>query len=258
MDLLYTVTIMLATLHAKSWYQPDINTTWQWQLQGTLNTSYDVDLYDIDLFDTNQSTIDALHVEGRKVICYFSAGSYEAWRDDAGQFPEDALGSQLDGWDERWIDTRNETIRQIMLARLDLAKSKGCDGVEPDNVDAYANDNGLELSEDDQLDYNKFLANAAHQRGLTIGLKNDLDQASELEPYFDFALNEQCWEYDECDMLSAFTSAGKPVFNAEYNSHYDNSTNFESLCSDAVSVSLQTLYLPLDLDDSFRYSCQQE
>ena len=35
-----------------NWYKPDINTSWQWQLQGDINTSYDVKIYDIDLFDS--------------------------------------------------------------------------------------------------------------------------------------------------------------------------------------------------------------
>ena len=48
--------------------------------------------YDIDLFDAPKSTIDALHAKKRIVICYFSAGSHENWRPDAGSFPSSALG----------------------------------------------------------------------------------------------------------------------------------------------------------------------
>ena len=50
----------------------------------------------------------------------------------------------MDNWaGERWLDTRSTNVRDIMMARLDLAKSKKCDGVEPDNVDGYANKNGF-------------------------------------------------------------------------------------------------------------------
>lgn len=45
-----------------------------------------------------------------------------------------------------------------MAERMDLALSKGCDGVEPDNVDGYANSNGLGLTAANQLEYNKYLA----------------------------------------------------------------------------------------------------
>ena len=46
-----------------------------------------------------------------------------------------------------------------MGKRMDLAKSKGCDGIEPDNVDVYSNHNtGFHFTASDQLAYNKWLA----------------------------------------------------------------------------------------------------
>ncbi len=100
---------------------------------------------------------------------------------------------------------------------MDLAVQKGFDGVDPDNVDGYDNDTGFRLSYDDQIAYNVFLANAAHRRGLSVGLKNDLGQIVDLEPYFDWALNEQCYRYHECNELLPFIDAGKAVFHVEYN-----------------------------------------
>ena len=43
-----------------------------------------------------------------------------------------------------------------------------------------------------------------------------MDQIPDLLPYFDWALNEQCFEYDECETLLPFIEAGKPVFHVEY------------------------------------------
>ena len=103
-----------------------------------------------------------------------------------------------------------------MQARLDLAVSKGCDGVEPDNVDSYANTNGLGLTAADQLDFNRFVAAEAHARGLSVGLKNDLAQVKSLQPAYDWALNEQCSQYGECSSLTPFVTAGKAVFGVEY------------------------------------------
>jgi len=235
----------------QSWYQPNISTTWQWQLTGDLNLSYDVDIYDIDLFDTPKETITELHNANRKVICYFSAGSYENWRPDKNQFPESAIGNTLDGWeDEKWLDIRDSTVREIMKSRLDLAVEKGCDGVEADNVDGFANNSGFDLTPEDQLDFNIFLANEAHKRNLSIGLKNDLEQINQLVEYFDFAINEQCNQYSECDLLLPFIQAGKPVFNAEY-----NLSSQEEFCENSKNLQFQTLILPLDLDGSFRIEC---
>ena len=67
-----------ATNHASAnIWQPLPGTSWQWQLQNSIDTSFDVQMYDIDLFDAPQATIDTLKADGRKIICYFSAGSYE-------------------------------------------------------------------------------------------------------------------------------------------------------------------------------------
>ncbi|MEE9319477.1 MAG: endo alpha-1,4 polygalactosaminidase [Granulosicoccus sp.] len=198
-------------------WQPRPGTSWQWQLQGNIDTSINAEMYDIDLFDTPESVISELHDKGRAVICYFSAGSWESWRSDAQLFPESVKGRQ-NGWPgERWLDIRQTSILgPIIHSRLDLAVEKGCDGVEPDNIDAYSNNSGFPLTGQDQIDFNIWLANAAHERGLSIGLKNDLDQVTQLEPYFDWALNEQCYQYNECELLTPFVNAGKAVFGVEY------------------------------------------
>jgi hypothetical protein len=39
---------------------------------------------------------------------------------------------------------------------------------------------------------------AAHARGLSVGLKNDLEQVKALVADFDWALNERCFRYNEC------------------------------------------------------------
>jgi len=200
-------------------WQPSGITPWQWQLTDLpLDQSYDVVMYDIDLFENDASIVASLHVQGRVVVAYWSAGSWEEWRPDANQFPAPVKGNDLEGWPgEKWLDIRRlDILGPIMEARMDLAVQKGFDGVEPDNVDGYDNDTGFSITYDDQIAYNVFLANAAHQRGLSIALKNDLGQIVDLEPYFDWALDEQCAEYDECGELLPFIDAGKAVMHVEY------------------------------------------
>lgn len=241
-----------------SWYVPAVSATWQWQLSGTVNTTYDVDIYDIDLFDSPISLIQELQASGKKVICYFSAGSYEEWRDDADSFLESDLGKALDGWEgERWLDVRSSNVRAIMESRLDLAKDKGCDAVEPDNMDGYTNNPELDFTAEDQLIYNRFIADAAHERLLGVGLKNDLDQIEDLVTYYDFAVNEQCFEFNECIKLMPFVVDDKAVFTAEYDDLYVNDeTTRTALCANASNLNFSTLILPLDLNDEFRLTCQ--
>ena len=240
-----------------SWYQPSKGISWQWQLQGDINSGYDVDLYDIDLFDTDSSTIASLQSQGRKVICYFSAGSYEPYRTDANQFDSSVRGKNLDGFaEEQWLDIRSDSVLNIMKTRLDLAAEKGCDGVEPDNVDGFDNDTGFSLTAQDQLDFNRALAQAAHQRGLAIALKNDLAQITELVDDFDMALNEECFYYDECDLLLPFIAANKPVFIAEYDNRWiQDAAQFNALCDVAENKGFNVLVFSLDLNDSLRLAC---
>jgi hypothetical protein len=232
------------------WWRPAQNTTWQWQLSGSLNQSVVAQMYDIDLFDRSAGDVASLHAKGRKVICYFSAGSYEGGRPDSSSFPQSVLGNTLDGWpNEKWLDIRRlDVLGPIMTKRLDLCRAKGFDGVEPDNIDGYSNSTGFSLKAADQLAYNRFLATQAHARGLSIGLKNDLGQAAALEPSFDFAVNEQCFQYNECNLLSPFLNAGKAVFNAEY----DVPTS--SLCPKARSLKIMAIRKNLSLD-AFREAC---
>jgi hypothetical protein len=239
------------------WYRPPADVTWQWQLDGDIDTSYAVQLYDVDLFETPDEVFAELHARGAKVLCYFSAGSSEAGRPDAGDIPEEVQGEQLEGYpDERWLDVRSREVFDVMRARLDLARERGCDGVEPDNVTAYRNDSGFPLTASDQLAFNRNLANEAHRRGLAAALKNDGDQATELVDYFDLELNEECFEYEECEQLRPFLGAGKPVLNVEYaNTPADAERLAGSVCPQARAAGLRTLILPYDLDDEFRVSC---
>jgi len=198
-------------------WRPAPRTSWQWQLIGPVDLSIDAAMYDIDLFDNATSVISALHARGRRAICYLSAGTWEDWRPDANTFPAFVMGNSLSWPGERWLDIRRlDILGPIMGARLDLCKAKGFDGVEPDNVDGYANDTGFPLTAQDQLRYNIFLANAAHARGLSVGLKNDVDQVEQLLPHFDWTLNESCFRHQECQRLLPFVAAGKAVFHVEY------------------------------------------
>ncbi len=236
----------------KTVWRPAPGTSWQWQLSGSIDTSLDVVMYDIDLFETPAATIADLHAAGRIVICYFSAGSYENFRPDKDDFPPEVLGEVMDGWpDERWLDVRAQALRPIMQRRLDLAAQKGCDGVEPDNVDGYQNDSGFPLTAADQLAYNRFIASEAHARNLSVGLKNDLDQISALLADFDWALNEECFAYDECDTLLPFIRAGKAVFQVEYGS----ASLAATVCPRANALNFDTLIKNLDLD-AWRVSCR--
>jgi hypothetical protein len=229
---------------------PPTTSPWQWQLEGEIDPSVPADVYDIDGELNGPDVIRLLHDLGRRVICYFSAGTWESFRPDAQGFPPEIIGKPLDDFpDERWLDiSRIDLIAPVLLARLDMCQAKGFDAVEPDNVDAYQNDSGFPLTADHQLAFNTWVANEAHRRGLSVGLKNDAEQVETLHPYFDFAVVEQCFQYKECKQYVPFVEHGKAVFAAEYK------LRPKRFCRRSRRLGLSTIFKRLDLT-AFRRAC---
>ncbi|KAF3922475.1 hypothetical protein AA313_de0208173 [Arthrobotrys entomopaga] len=204
-------------VRANSWWVPSPKTTWQIQLSGPVNTNVNAQAIEIDC-DVPAATVQALKNKGLKVIAYISGGSWEKWRTDANKFPQSVRGSRLVGWwGENWLDISNTAVLgPLMKARVAKAKAKGFDGVDWDNVDTYTQKSGFDLTYDQQITYNKMLADITHSFGMTVALKNDLDQVHDLVGSFDYAVNEQCSFYRECNLLQPFISAGKAVLGLEY------------------------------------------
>jgi hypothetical protein len=112
-----------------------------------------VNIFDIDMFNTPVDTITALKSQGKQVICYFSAGTAENWRPDYDQFTSADLGGGVCEDDscsttwpgELWLNVKNPdptsstlpNVWKIMEARIQLAASKGCDAVDPDNMGKF-------------------------------------------------------------------------------------------------------------------------
>jgi len=235
-------------------WHPTVAVTWQWDLsEPPIDLSFDVDVYDIDLFENDAGTVAALHAQGKKVICYISVGSWEDWRPDKDLFLPEVIGKIYEGWPgERWLDIRQiDNLAAIIGDRLDLCKEKGFDAIEPDNIDGYTNNTGFKLKEADQLRFNIWLAEEAHKRGLSIGLKNDPDQAEELQPYFDWALTEDCFAEEWCEQFTPFIEASKPVFAAEYT---DTGITLEEICPQAEELQFGVILKNRDLD-AYRVAC---
>jgi len=246
----------LSSASSQIW-RPPLKTSWQWQLADLpVDQSFDVVMYDVDLFDNDASIVAALHAQGRKVVCYVSVGSWEDWRPDQEQFPPSVIGKDYAGWPgEKWLDIRRiDLLAPLMRARFDQCQAKGFDALEPDNIDGYTNDTGFPLTYQDQLNYNVWLANEAHARGLSIGLKNDGEQAEDLLAYFDWAMAEDCFADDWCDQVAPFVAAGKAVFAAEYTDQLTSDQFLNQICPQASTLHLNAILKNRDLD-AYRAAC---
>lgn len=212
---------------------PPVGTRWQYQLQPPVDTTvtavpwsggaavhpdvFDIDLYGADGVTPAASDVAQIHTQGAHAICYVDAGTYENWRPDASVYPKAVLGAN-NGWPgERWIDIRRlDVLIPIIGARVQSCLTAGFDAVEFDNMDAAYNVSGFKVTKAQQVEFNRAMAAVAHFYGLAVGLKNDVAQLTQLQPYFEFAINEQCSQYSECSGYDAWTSAGKAVAQVEY------------------------------------------
>ena len=200
------------------WHPAPTLAPWQWQLQGKVDTGLAAAVYDVDGFETPASIVRRLHEQGRHVVCYLDVGSWESYRPDAGAFPRSAIGRRYEGFpNERWLDIRRfHLFAKPLQRRFDICGRKGFDAVEPDNIAGWENKTGFPIGAGAQLRFNRWVARQVHARGMAVALKNDGGQVVQLLGSFDFAIVEQCFQYDECGTYELFVKAGKAVFEAEY------------------------------------------
>lgn len=238
--LLYYYCILVSihqTLARQGWYVPGKNVSWQYQLSDSGDVTYipGVELYVIDI-DSARDFIPFIRKKdpNARVVCYFSAGSFEAYRVKAdedrgtysfskGYWGSSSIGHAMDGWPgEYWVDIRKKRVRYAAKKRMQFAKSIGCSGVDPDNVDGYTfgrQNTGFDLTRQDQISFNTYLAKSAHSLGLGIGLKNAVELLKDIASQYDWFINESCFTFRECSEYSirkAPGTRGKAILIVEY------------------------------------------
>ncbi|KAJ4131946.1 hypothetical protein NW768_006146 [Fusarium equiseti] len=196
-------------------------------------------VWDVDMAHARDhpEMIPLLKSAGKFVICYFNAGAVQSWDEDRDQFPETVVGHSLAypyDSEEWYLDIRDPTVVKLQKARLDVAARIGCDAVDPDNVDAWQQDEedptGFKLKPSDYTKYLKALAKYAHSiktkggNSLLVGQKNAPEIAGDLVSTLDFAVLESCrgttdpdeenWPF--CEDFQIYVDAGKPVLQIEY------------------------------------------
>lgn len=207
--------------------------------------------------DVPERSIRQIISYGKAAICYVNVGAWEDWRDDADDFPESVLGNDYDGWPgERWLDVRNlKVVLPIMQKRFEDAAAKGCQGIDPDNMNGWSVDTGFPISFNDQLIYNEAISREIRRLGMLSGLKNDNEQAVVLEPYSDFAVVEECAQYKECDGFDIFIQKNKPVFVVEYTEYWTENNFKNRVCPLVAETGMAFILKELELHNDFIVSC---
>jgi hypothetical protein len=231
--------------------RPATDLSWQVQLSGSFDGSFDVELYYVDLDNLTSTERASMAHQNRQLACYLSAGSFEPWRGDAAAFPTEVLGNTLAGYpNERWLDIRSSAVARLMLARLDQFKSNGCSSVVVANVTTSGEDSGFAISSMEQNDYLFWLSEQLHLRGIGAALATADDRLRAMEPYFDWAFAQSCWVDTQCSDYAPFVSATKAVLAVEFGDASTSST----LCQGVAGSGVNLLVKPQDLGAS-RIAC---
>lgn len=196
-------------------WSPRPGLRWQIQLTGAFFDVVGANVYDLDPYQTPAETVGDLRAQGRQTMCHLDVGVSDLSLPDARRIPGRALGESA-GSGRRWLDIRDwETLEPVLADRMRLCVRKGFDAVDADATFGYANRSGFDLSGDDQVTFDRHVAELAHGLGLKVGIRTSAAMAWQVEPHTDFAVTGNCFSAPDCVAFSVFVRAGKAVFDIE-------------------------------------------
>lgn len=269
---LFGLVLMAATCaacggEAASWPVLPVDARFDYQIGGDYAPAAGVDVVTRDWFAGSLPTGD-----GAYAICYVNAFQTQPddpdvdRPDERSSWPADLVLTEL-GEDPNWggeflIDISTSTRRQAALAYLrpmiETCADKGFDAVEYDNLDSWTRFDDTPLAgrvpfhRADAVAFAELLVDAAHDRGLAAAQKNTLGLTREesIDTIgFDFAVAEQCGEFDECDRYRAVF--GDRLIVVEY-----SEAGFETACrtvGGSVSVVLRDQEVTTPGSPSYRF-----
>lgn len=213
------------------------------------------------------------------LICHVLTGAIRMTDPDARKFPgfeasppdrpDPPAVNSVVGWStpagagERFLDIRAGSRAQLQALigkRLDLAKQIGCDGVEADRNDMIMLDPGWTLSPSEQTSWFREVAQQAHQRELSVGLKNGNTvpgQIDELAREFDWMMIERCGEFVDCDSARPMLNLQRAVLAIDYEDDVDGDPNEQAaVCQRQITAMIDDgLVKDAALSSAFRHQC---
>jgi hypothetical protein len=192
------------------WQPPPRGGYFDYQLGGDYPSSAEVVVVARDWFAGTPA-------DGLYNICYVNA--FQTQPPDDSDRPD-----ERDGWpasvvssfeDPDWagefiIDLGTAEQRadaaSFVNTMVDTCHKKGFDAVEFDNLDSYSRVDNLPFGQAESLEYAATITAHAHDLGLAVAQKNtaELTRAQALDQVgFDFAVVEECAEFDECRTYKA-------------------------------------------------------
>jgi hypothetical protein len=237
---------------------PPVNGQFDYQLGGAYPPQSSVAIVDRDRSEAP--------VSGKYNICYINAFQTQPneksfWTGSHSDLLlKNSKGAYVidpDWPDEYILDTSTEAkqnaIAAIEYGWIDGCASAGYQAIEPDNLDTWTRSKNL-LTKADNVGLATLLAQHAHDKSLAIAQKNttDLGSIGRTTVKFDFAVAEECQEYDECGKYTAVY--GNNVIEIEYTDN-PRSTYTEACAAQgkAISVILRDRDVVTPDDEGYEY-----
>ncbi len=231
-----------------TFWQPYPKTSYQIQVSGDIKTDLPVKVFILDGYKAPQAIIDKLHDANKKVICQVSLGTVVKGTEDFNVLTEEMIGRKAIG-DSVYVDIKSPTVMKVIENRLvDMSKKK-CDGIDGTDAQNWNEQTGFTITKEDQIRYNVWIVNKAHEYGLSMGLHNDADQVTDLVDYYDFAVNDECVRLNECEKYLPFVENNKAVFTVEYTGNKDE------ICPYANEMELSVVFKSPQLGSEYQ-ACQ--
>ncbi|KUL22743.1 endo alpha-1,4 polygalactosaminidase [Actinoplanes awajinensis] len=213
------VTTTTAPAATPTFAPPPANATFDYQIGGAYTPPSGVTVVSRDR--------EATPAPGVYTICYVNAfqaqpGAESWWKTNHPDLLlHDAAGDLVidEDWNEIMLDfstpAKRTALTGVVGAWIDACATRGFKAIESDNLDSYTRSKGL-LTQAQAIAYATALNSRAHAKGLAAGQKNtaDLSSANAKKAGFDFAVAEECADWDECDAYTA--SYGNNVIVIEY------------------------------------------
>ena len=167
------------------------------------------------------------------------------------QFPAGSGGTTYAGFVTRLDSAGHSLIYSTFLSPPSGGGAGNC-AVDPSGIVTVVagGQPGFPITLKQQKRWYLEVAAQAHARGLSVGMKNGVEVVdADTVAAFDWALNEECFQYHECGAYNPFIASGKAVFNVEYIGR------MSSYCPKAVERQFSTLKKRLALG-AWRKVCQ--
>ena len=152
--------------------------------------------------------------------------------DLTSNWPSEVVITELE--DPEWggeflIDISTSELRSTAAAHvqqmIETCASKGYNAVEFDNLDSFTRYDDSGFTQADAVEYATLLVTNTHALGLAAAQKNTAELLGFKDAIgFDFAVVEQCGEFDECEQFS--TAYNEAMVDIEY-----QDSSFTNACS---------------------------